>query len=75
MILQGYYAVILGSSYGDETEIQYFNKKITSGTKRRVLKENDLDSGEKCELKKVIVAIIIETIIPLVTIKLHRNFH
>ena len=65
--------MILGSSYGDETEIQYFNKKITSGTKHRVL--NDLDSGEKCELKKVIVAIITETIIPLVTIKLHRNFH
>ena len=63
MILQGYYAVILGSSYGDENEIQYFNTKITSGTKHRVLKENDLDSREKYELKKVIVAIIIETII------------
>ena len=55
--------MILGSSYGDENEIQYFNMKITSGTKHRVLKENDLDSREKCELKKVIVAIIIETII------------
>ena len=55
---QGYYAVVLGLSYGDENEIQYFaEKKTISGTRYWFLKENDLDSRGKCELKKVIPAI------------------
>ena len=45
-------------AYGDEHEIQYFTEKKTiSGTKYWVLQENDLDSREKCELKKVVAAL------------------
>ena len=48
----------LGSSYDDENEIQYFSEKKTIlGAKYWVLKENDLDSREKCELQKVVVAL------------------
>ena len=32
-------------------------KKTISGAKYWVLKENDLDSREKCELKKVLAAL------------------
>ena len=54
-LFQGYYAMVLGSSYGDENEIQYFTEKKTiSGAKYWVLEENDLDSRAKCELKKVV---------------------
>ena len=50
--------MVLGSSYGDENEIQYFTEKKTiSGAKYWVLKENDLNSREKCELKKVVAAL------------------
>ena len=57
-LFQDYYAVVLGLSYGDENEIQYFTeKKTNSVAKYWVLKENDLDSREKCELKKVVTAI------------------
>ena len=58
-LLQGYYAMVLGSNYGDENEIQYFTEKKTiSGAKYWVLKENDLNSKEKCELKKVVAALV-----------------
>ena len=57
-LFQGYYAMVLGSSYGDENEIQYFTEKKTIfGAKYWFLKENDLDSREKCELKKVVAAL------------------
>ena len=57
-LFQCYYAVVLGSSYGDENEIQHFMERRTiSGAKYWVLKENDLNSREKCELKKVVAAL------------------
>ena len=57
-LFQSYYAMVLDSSYCDENEIQYFTEKETiSGAKYWVLKENDLDSREKCELKKVVTAL------------------
>ena len=57
-LFQGYCAMVLGSSYGDENEFQYFTEKKTiSGAKYLVLKENDPDSREKCELKKVVAAL------------------
>ena len=50
--------MVLGTSYGDENEIQYFTqKKFFSGEKYQVLKENDLDSRENCKLKKVVAAL------------------
>ena len=50
--------MVLGSSYDDENEIQYFSEKKTiPGAKYWVPKENDFDSREKCELKKVVVAL------------------
>ena len=53
-LFPGYCAVVHGSSYGDENEIQYFTaKKTISGAKYWVLKENDPDSREKCELRKL----------------------
>ena len=56
-LFQGYYAVV-GSNYGDENEISYFTvKKTISGAKYWVLKENNLNSREKCELKKVVAAL------------------
>ena len=49
--------MVLGSSYGDENEIQHFTERKTiSGAKYWVFKENDLNSREKCELKKVVSA-------------------
>ena len=57
-LLQGCYTVVLGWSYGDENEIQYFTEKKTiSGANYWVLKENNLDSREKCERKKVVAAL------------------
>ena len=50
----GFYAVVLARSYGDELEIQYFEKK--QGLPYRnywVIKENDLDSREAADLEKV----------------------
>ena len=45
-------------SYGDENQSQYFTEKKTiSGVKYWALKENYLDSREKCDLKKVVAAI------------------
>ena len=50
--------MVLGSSYGDENEIQYFTEKKTiSRAKYWFLKENDPDSREKCKLKKVEAAL------------------
>ena len=50
----GYYACVIGDSYGDEIEIQYFEKKYdTSG--KFLLKDNDFDSRECNELVKVSV--------------------
>ena len=46
---KGYYAVVTESSYGDELEINYFEKKEKWWT----LKENDLDSTEINDLQKV----------------------
>ena len=44
--------------YGDENEIPYFTEKKTiSRAKYCVLKENNLDLREKCELKKVVAAL------------------
>ena len=53
-LFQGYYAVVLGSNYGDENEIQHFTEKTISRAKYWVLKENDLDSREKSELRRVV---------------------
>ena len=53
-LFQGYYAMVLGSSYGDENEIQYFTEKKTiSGAKYWVLKENNLDSRENVSSRKL----------------------
>ena len=69
--------MVLGTSYGDENEIQYFTqKKFFSGEKYQVLKENDLDSRENCKLKKVVAALDDRdhcTFVLLVTIKLYRH--
>ena len=57
-LFQDYFAMVLGSSYGDENEIQCFTeKKNISGAKYWVLKENNLDSREKYKLKKVVAAL------------------
>ena len=46
--------MVTGKSYGDEIEIQYFMEKETQGKKKYwVLKENDFDSRERNELRKV----------------------
>ena len=46
--------MVTDSSYGDEIEIQYFMEKETQGGKKYyVLKENDFDSRERNELRKV----------------------
>ena len=46
----GYYAVVTSEGYGDEVEVNYFEKKGKWWT----LKEYDLDSREKSELQKVV---------------------
>ena len=48
----GYYASVIGESYGDELEIQYFERCQGKYT----LKEHDLDSREAGDLKKVSVS-------------------
>ena len=45
----GYYAVITGESYGDEIEINYFEKR----ERHFVLKENDMDSHQSPDLELV----------------------
>ena len=45
----GHYAVVTGESYGDETEISYFQKT----EKYFVTKENNFDSQLIIELKRV----------------------
>ena len=45
----GYYAVVMGESYGDEIEISYFQKR----EKNFVIKENNFDSWLIIELKRV----------------------
>ena len=47
----GLFASVIGDGYGDEVEIQYF-KNSTNG-KYWVLADNDYDSREDDELKKV----------------------
>lgn len=49
-----YYATVVGSSYGDELEINYFEKKLGGF----VLKDMDLDSREKEDLMVVTANII-----------------
>lgn len=46
----GLYALILEKSYGDEWEIQYFEKSYG----KWVLKKNDLDSRAESEMIKVV---------------------
>ena len=46
---RGYFAILTDKSYGDEFEIQYFQKK----EKWWILKENDFDSCLENELKPV----------------------
>ena len=45
----GYYAMVVGESYGEELEIQYFEKK----EKWWVLKEFDFDSRPQTNLRRV----------------------
>ena len=45
----GYYAMVVGESYGEELEIQYFEKK----EKWWVLKEFDFDSRPQTDLRGV----------------------
>ena len=54
-LYKGFYATIIGCSYGDELELQCFERKqgLPYGI-YWVLKENDFDSREKCDLKKVV---------------------
>ena len=49
------HAIVTGSSYEDELELQYFERKqgLSYGV-YWVLKENDFDSRDKCDLKKVV---------------------
>ena len=57
-LFQHYYAMVIGSSYDHENDIQYFTQtKTISGAKYWVLKENDHDSREKCQLKKVVTTL------------------
>ena len=60
-MFKGYYATVLGEGYGDEIEINYFEKKKKWWT----LKENDIDCRERDELKKV----------PLTKIVVDRRLH
>ena len=46
---KGYYAVITAQSYGDKWEINYYEKRQNC----YILKENDFDSREKKDVKKV----------------------
>ena len=48
-LFKGVYATVLGKSYGDEVEIQYFQERFG----KRILKENDIDSRLPEELIKV----------------------
>ena len=48
-LFKGFYATVLGKSYGGEVEIQYFQEKYG----KWVLKENDIDSRLPEELIKV----------------------
>ena len=50
----GFFAVVLCQNYGDELELQYFEKKhgLPYGD-YWVLKENDFDSREASDLEKV----------------------
>ena len=48
-LFKGLYATVLGKSYGDEVEIQYFQERFG----KRILKENDIDSRLPEELIKV----------------------
>ena len=45
----GLYATVLGESYGDEIEIQYFEKKFG----KWIVKDKDVDSREPDDLIKV----------------------
>ena len=45
----GYFAMVVGESYGEELEIQYFEKK----EKWWVLKEYDFDSRPQTDLRRV----------------------
>ena len=48
-----FYDIVIGSSFGDELELQYFERKygLPYGI-YWVLKENDFDCRENCDLKK-----------------------
>ena len=50
---EGYYASIVAKSFGDEWELNYFMEKSSYQGKYWVLKENDLDSREECDLALV----------------------
>ena len=45
----GYYDMVIDHSYGDEFEVQYFQKNLG----KYVLKPNDFDSREESDLEKV----------------------
>ena len=48
-LFAGYYAIVLDSSYGDEWEINYFEKRYGDW----VIKEGDIDSRPSKDLKKI----------------------
>ena len=48
-LFSGLYATVLGKSYGDELEIQYFENSFG----KYILKDNDIDSRPPNELVKV----------------------
>ena len=50
---EGYYASVVAKSYGDEWELNYFMEKTSYQGKYWVLKPNDLDSREECDLAAV----------------------
>ena len=47
--ISGLYVTVLGNSYGDELEIQYFENSFS----KYILKDNDIDSRPPNELVKV----------------------
>ena len=49
----GYYATVLGQSYGDEFKLQYFKKCF----RKWILNPNDLDSRPGNEFKKVVAKV------------------
>ena len=52
-LFRGYYALLIGESYGDELEIQYFREKTDNSGSYRELATYDYDCRPSEDLKKI----------------------